>query len=72
MPPAQLGRRKPGLLLFDHPDNLRFGETAFSRSSAPSQVEQTLHQTEGTSGGAGQPPTVKAIVKQNHYFAKTA
>ena len=28
--PTQIGRRQPGLLLFDHPDDLRFGETAFS------------------------------------------
>ena len=26
---AQFSRRQPGLLLFDHPDNLRFGETTF-------------------------------------------
>ena len=29
MLPAQLSGRHPCLLLFDHPDNLRFGETAF-------------------------------------------
>jgi hypothetical protein len=49
--PAQLRRRQTSLLFLDHPDNLRLGETAFSMSSAPSQVGQTLHHGEGTSGG---------------------
>ena len=31
MLPAQLCRRKPSLLLLDHPDSLRFDETAFPR-----------------------------------------
>jgi hypothetical protein len=50
MLPAQLGRMQTYLLLFDHPYNLRFGEMAFPQLSAPSQVGQTLHQTEGISG----------------------
>ena len=51
VPAANLGRRHPSLLLFDHPDNLRLGETALSHSSAPSKVGQTLHHCEGVSGG---------------------
>ncbi|MDF2141195.1 hypothetical protein, partial [Paenirhodobacter sp. CAU 1674] len=38
-------------LLLDHPDNLRLGETAFSHSSAPSELAQTLHYVEGSRGG---------------------
>jgi hypothetical protein len=40
---ANLRHSQPGLLLFDHPNNLRLGETALSYSSAPSEVGQTLH-----------------------------
>lgn len=55
MLPAQLGGWQTSLLLFDHPDDLRFGETVFLMSSAPSQVGQTLHHGEGTSGGQVNP-----------------
>ncbi|OIQ30188.1 MAG: hypothetical protein BM562_10160 [Alphaproteobacteria bacterium MedPE-SWcel] len=40
-----------GLLLLDHPDDLRLGETALSHSSAPSVLAQTLHYDEGFRGG---------------------
>tara|TARA_B110000008_G_scaffold183736_1_gene182597 strand:+ start:249 stop:473 length:225 start_codon:yes stop_codon:yes gene_type:complete len=38
-------------LLFDHPNNPGLGKTALSLSFAPSKVEQTLHETEGSFGG---------------------
>ncbi|WP_232825548.1 hypothetical protein, partial [Albibacillus kandeliae] len=40
-----------GLLLLNHPDYLRLGETALSHSSAPSVLAQTLHYDEGFRGG---------------------
>ncbi|WP_344717085.1 hypothetical protein, partial [Sagittula marina] len=39
------------LLLLDHPDYLRLGETALSQVSAPSVLAQTLHHGEGSRGG---------------------
>jgi len=38
-------------LFFDHPDYLGFGKTALSHLFAPSKVEQTLYQSEGSFGG---------------------
>jgi len=38
-------------LLFDHPNNLGFSKTTLSHVFAPSKVEQTLHQSEGSFGG---------------------
>ncbi|TCT30429.1 hypothetical protein EDC90_10452 [Martelella mediterranea] len=40
---ADLGGRKAGLLLLDHPNNLRLGETALLLH----MIEQTLHQNAG-------------------------
>ncbi|MDF2142480.1 DUF2326 domain-containing protein, partial [Paenirhodobacter sp. CAU 1674] len=48
-------------LLLDHPDNLRLGETAFSHSSAPSELAQTLHYVEGSRGGQVIDEEVRAI-----------
>ena len=48
--PTNLDRWQPGLLLLDHPDDLRLGKTALSHASAPSSG-QTLHYNEGAFGG---------------------
>ena len=53
MPASYLRGRHLGLLLLDHPDNLRLGETAFPHSSALA-VEQSRHQVKGSGGGAVQ------------------
>ncbi|TQS71759.1 hypothetical protein ERN12_12220 [Rhodobacteraceae bacterium] len=51
MPAAHISCRHACLLLLAHPDNLRLGETAFSHSSAPSELAQTLHYVERSRGG---------------------
>ncbi|WP_211242348.1 hypothetical protein, partial [Paracoccus gahaiensis] len=40
-----------GFLLLDHPNDLRLGEAAFPHIVCSFVMKQTLHQTEGRSGG---------------------
>ncbi|WP_461469292.1 hypothetical protein, partial [Pararhodobacter sp.] len=55
-------RRHACLLLLDHPDNLRLGETAFPHVVCSFRVEQTLHHGEGFCGGQVK-PSVRAAIK---------
>ena len=43
--------RHAGLLFLDHSDDLRLGEAAFPHIVCSFAVKQTLHQSEGHSGG---------------------
>src|SRR5690554_6018418 len=51
MPAAHLRGRHPGLLLLDHPDYLRLGETALPHSSAPSRLSRIYIRLRDLAGG---------------------
>ena len=48
---ANLRHSQPGLLLFDHPNNLRLGKTALSHSSAPSRLGRLYIMMRDFAGG---------------------
>src|SRR5690606_16841543 len=60
MPAANLSRRHPGLLFFNHPDNLRLGETALSHSSAPSGLSRLYIMVREFVGGRSRTVTCSA------------
>ena len=51
MSPAHLSCRHPSFLFFNHPNYLGFGKSTLLHLFAPSKVEQTLHETQGSFRG---------------------